>query len=165
MLATACRAPSSRPSQTWRTPEKPAGPRCCALTDGVRAILLPVDCGFAVLWRVLLGNGCGGCCCGRGCCGCCGGGCRGRLLLSQLLPEGLLPRLHHVRHHRVDQGEGLYGAAVEHRAVLRTESPVGGWGSAPTGGLLGRKRRCLGPRGGWDLDWEGVASTHAVLGR
>ena len=164
MLATACRAPSSGPSQTWRTPEKPAGPGRCALTDGVRAVLLPVDRGFAVLWRVLLGNGRGGCRRGCCCCGCCCRG-RGRLLLGQLLPEGLLPRLHHVRHHRVDQGQGLYGAAVEHRAVLRTESPVGGWGSAPTGGLLGRRRRCLGPRGAWDLDWEGAASAHAVLGR
>ena len=132
-LAKACRAPSSGPSQSRRTLEKPAGTRHPTLTDGVCSVLLPVDCGLAVLWWVLLGSGRGRCRRGRCCCSCrrrcsCRG--RSRLLLGQLLPEGLLPRLHHVRHHRVDQGQGLDGAAVEHRAVLWTEPRGGGWVSS-----------------------------------
>lgn len=52
-----------------------------------------------------------------------GGGGRGglgRLLLGQLVSVGLLPCLHHIRHYRVDERQGLDRPSVEQRAVLGT---------------------------------------------
>lgn len=40
------------------------------------------------------------------------------LLLGQLFPVGLLPRLHHVGHNRVDQGQRLDGPPVKKSAIL-----------------------------------------------
>lgn len=83
------------------------------LTHVVRAVLLPVDGGFSVLWCVV---------------GLTPGGRRHhvprQLLLDQLLAEGLLPRLHHVRHDRVDERQRLDGPPVEDRAVLSDRAAV-----------------------------------------
>lgn len=132
---------SFRCAQMWkRTTGRRSPAAHPTLTDCMRSVLFPVHCGLSVLRRVLLRSSCWrcrGCCCG--CCRCCCR-CRGTgLLLSELLPERLLPGLHHVGHHRVDQGQGLYGAAVKHRAILGKQagqavSALGAGGKGTKGG-------------------------------
>lgn len=72
----------------------------------MRAILLPIERVFSVLWGVVLVPGGGG------------SDVTGALLLGQLLAEGLLPRLHRVWHHRIDERQRLDWPTIKHRTIL-----------------------------------------------
>lgn len=109
----------AEPAGLTRQRENAPGPGP-TLTYCVCSVLFPVHCGLSVLWWVGLGHTCWGrcgCCCRCGRCRCCRRR-RAGLLLSELLPESLLPRLYHVGHHSVDQGQGLYGTAIKDCPIL-----------------------------------------------
>lgn len=148
-----------------------------ALTYCMGSVLFPVHRGLSVLWWVGLGNSCcrrgrWGSCHRGGTCHCHGCRCRRRrgLLLGELLPEGLLPRLHHVGHHRVDQGEGLYGAAIKHCAILwrkprdrHQPSWLPALAFRPPGEAAAG--RTCGPRGRWKNPAFRTMTTASAVGR